>query len=495
MTKALYARVSLDEQAIRGFSIEEQIEQCMDKAGTRDMLKYVDEGWTGEIIERPEMNKLREDAKNGLITEIYMYDPDRMARNLMGQLILDDEFKKLGIPVHFVNGEYANTPEGQMFFQMRGAISQFEKAKIKQRTMGGKKRKAMKGLVVKNDKIYGYTFNRDKKKYELHPEHSQVVKQIFDWYTSGKFKGVNSLAHHLTEIGIPTARGNKTWHRQVVKQILTQEAYAGTFYQNKWDTEGHYVKKQAGEKVTHKLRPKEEWFPVEVPQIVDKEQFEHAQIMLGEAKRRSSGFSRHNYLLSGLVRCGRCGGTMNGRKANSHGKPFFIYQCRKSYAGAKEKGCGKQISENKLNNAVWDYIKDLFDNPDKIKEYNETKENKQYILKELERIEKEIEKNKKGRKRLISLAALDEDGELDLTEIKDQIKTFQNKEKELQEYYKQIQEELKADENINENLLEKAIEEYLRVGEFTFEEKQHILKMCVKEVIVTEEGEAHIYLF
>lgn len=493
--RALYARVSLDEQAIKGYSIEEQIEQCISKAGTRDILKYVDEGWTGEIIERPSMDQLRDDARNGVVTEIYMYDPDRMARNLMGQLILDDEFKKLGIPLHFVNGEYANTPEGQMFFQMRGAISQFEKAKIKQRTMGGKKRKAIKGLIVKNDKIYGYKFNQEKKVYEINEDQAQVVKNIFDWYVSGKFKGVNSLALHLTEIGVPTARGNKVWHRQVVKQILTQEAYSGTFYQNKWDTEGNYVKKQAKQKAEVKLRPREEWLPVKVPQIVSEEQFEHAQILLGQAKRRSSGFAKHDYLLSGLVRCGRCGSTMTGKKVNSHGKPFFIYNCRKNYAGAKDKGCGKQISENKLNDIVWKYIKNIFDDPAQIKEYTEAKEDRAYVTNEIARVEKEIEKNKKGRKRLITLAALDEDEELDLQDIKLEIKALQEKEKELTNYYNQLQEELEADDGLNENILEKAIEEYVQKGAITFEDKQDLIKQCVKEVVVTPEGDAHIYLF
>lgn len=495
MAKAIYARVSLDEQAIKGFSIEEQIEQCIAKAGTRDVLKYIDEGWTGEIIERPSMERLREDSRNGIVTEIYMYDPDRMARNLMGQLVLDDEFKKLNIPIYFVNGEYANTPEGQMFFQMRGAISQFEKAKIKQRTMGGKRRKAMKGLVVKNDHIYGYKFNRDKNKYEIDEKEASVVKNIFDWYTSGKFQGVNSLALHLTEIGIPTARGKKIWHRQVVKQLLTQEAYTGTFYQNKWDTEGHYVLKQAGKKVEYKMRPREEWFPVNVPQIISEEQFEHTQALLDQAKRRHVGYAKHNYMLSGLVRCGRCGCTMNGRKVKSHGQPYYVYFCRKSCAGAKDKGCNKQISENKLNNAVWGYLRELFDDPTKLNNYHESKEAKTYLINEIERVEKEIEKSKKGRKRLITLAALDEDEELDLQDIKVEIRELQNKEKELTDYYNQLQVELKADDEVNEKMLEEALKNYLAKDNFTFEDKQEIINQCVKEVVVSPEGDALIYLF
>lgn len=72
---AIYVRVSTEEQAIKGSSIDSQIEACIKNAGTKDVLKYVDEGFSGELLERLDYNRLREDASKGLISQAICYDP------------------------------------------------------------------------------------------------------------------------------------------------------------------------------------------------------------------------------------------------------------------------------------------------------------------------------------------------------------------------------------------------------------------------------------
>ncbi|MBJ3765987.1 recombinase family protein [Bacillus subtilis] len=65
---------------MKGSSIDSQIEVCIKKAGTKDVLKYADEGFSGELLERPALNRLREDASKGLIGQVICYDPDRLSR-------------------------------------------------------------------------------------------------------------------------------------------------------------------------------------------------------------------------------------------------------------------------------------------------------------------------------------------------------------------------------------------------------------------------------
>src|SRR5699024_5665957 len=155
---AIYVRVSTEEQSVKGYSVRSQIEECMLKAGTTDVLKYVDDGFSGELLARPELDRLREDMNEGLITKLVCYDPDRLSRKLLNQLLIDDEIRKNKVELVFVNGDYANTPEGQLFFSMRGAISEFEKAKIKERTSSGRRRKAQEGYVVKDSGLFGYDY-------------------------------------------------------------------------------------------------------------------------------------------------------------------------------------------------------------------------------------------------------------------------------------------------------------------------------------------------
>jgi site-specific DNA recombinase len=494
---AIYVRVSTEEQ-LKGYSIEGQIEDCIKKAGTSKVLIYKDEGITGEIINRPGLMRLQDDIEKGLIQKVICYDPDRLSRKLYVQLMITQQFQKHNVELVFVNSEYKDTPEGMLYFQIRGAFSEFDKAKIKHNTMTGRVRKAKKGLVVKNSKLYGYNYNKDKNMYELNEFESKIVKMIFDHFTNpdSPFKGINGIAVHLTDIGIPTKRGAKQWHRQVVRQILLNEAYTGTYYQNKFNTEGNYVARQAGEKTEVRIRPEEEWLVTKIPPIITQEQYDYAQELLKQSRRRHTKESFHKYLLSGLVRCGQCGATMTGRRRLSHGKDFFIYTGRKNYAG-NTSTCRREMSENKLNNIVWTHLIELFNNPDKLNEFSEETEQTNYLQLEIEMLEKEIEKTKKGQKRLITLVSLSEE-DLNLDEIKDQIRDLQHKENELTKQYTLLTEQIK--ENVetkpNEDVFAKAAEVYLqKKADFSFEDKQKLIQMMVKQVLVYDKDTVEIQLF
>ncbi len=497
---AIYARVSTEEQ-LKGYSIEGQIEDCINLAGTDNVLRYVDDGYTGEILNRPNLSKMLEDVEKGLIETLICYDPDRLSRKLLNQLLITEKLDRYQVKLLFVKSDYKNDPEGNLYFQVRGAFSEFDKAKIKHNTMTGRYRKAKRGKVVKNNGFYGYHYDKEKETYTVNEEEAKIVRMIFDYYTnpSTAFRGINGIAVHLSEMGIPTKKGKKVWHRQVVRQMLMNESYTGVYYQNKYDTVGDYVKKQAGEKIAYgKLRPKEEWVVTEIPPIISREQFDYAQALLCEAKRRNSSIERHDYLLSGLVRCGRCGETMNGRKTKSHGKDFYIYQCKKNYAGAKSKGCGRQMSENKLNRFVWSEMADLLDNPEKIRKQTIV-QNKSFIYEEIEQLKKQIEKTKNGRDRLLNLVTMSEDEEdIGLKEIKEKLKELKVKEVSLREKLEALQHELDEEENKKSvYALEEAIKYYLNVKESNLDinKKQRILRMMIQEVEVIDSETVHIHTF
>jgi site-specific DNA recombinase len=493
--KAIYVRVSTEEQATKGYSIHGQIESCIKKAGTSDVLQYVDEGWTGEIMERPGLTKLREDVQKGIIEELICYDPDRLSRKLMNQLILDDEFKRQGVRIVFVNGEYAETSEGHLFFSMRGAFSEFEKAKIKERTSGGRRSKAKNGKVVKNSKLYGYDFDKEKSLYVINEEEAKVVKMIFDYYTDPKygFKGMNGIAQHLTELDIPRKRGGRVWHRNVIRQILTNQSYTGTYIQNRWNTEGGYVAKQRGEKFVQKIRDEDEWIIMNIPAIVDEVQFKRAQDLMKQGRRRYSGQSVHDYLLSGLVRCGQCGRTMTGRKTMSHGKPFYIYICKKNNPGY-HKDCSRQMSENKLNKVVWDNVYNIIKNPNLVEAMDESSGN-DHLVKELDMINTELEKNKKGRQRLVKLVSLSED--IDTSDIIEELGEMQERFTKLSEKKQEIEIELNTEPSVDRSNVESISRRYNNIVEtqLTREDNKELIRSLVKEVIVVDKDTVRINLF
>lgn len=269
---AIYARVSTEEQAKHGFGIPAQIRECQDCIGETEVLVFADEGVSGETLERPALGELRRRIRADEIEQVYCLDPDRLSRKLLHQLLLTEEWERQGVSLNFVNGDYAKTPEGNLFYALRGAISEFEKAKITERMCRGRREKARQGKVLRDFKIYGYDFDEKDEQLVINPTEATIVKQIYTWILTPPpgITGISAIARALTAAGVPTKRGAKTWHRQVVRQILSNRTYIGEFYQNKWDTSNNRVR----------LRPFEEWILIPCPAIIELDTFSKAQQVL-----------------------------------------------------------------------------------------------------------------------------------------------------------------------------------------------------------------------
>lgn len=492
----IYARVSTEEQAKSGFGLESQIRECRKKAGSSKCKEYIDEGISGEFLDRPALSRLRQDVRDGHITKIICLDPDRLSRKLMNQLLITEEFDRRGAELVFVSGEYARTPEGQLFYSMRGAIAEFEKAKINERMSRGRKEKARQGKVLRDFQIYGYNYDKKSEQMVVNEEEAAVVRLIFDLFTKpGKVQGINGIALYLTKEGIPTKKEKGVWHRQVVRQILMNETYIGQFYQNRWNTEGMLGNKHKDpdERARMKERPREEWIHIPCPSIIHTEQFEYAQKLLQDSRRRWTKKSSNKYLLSGLLRCANCGNTLTGRRAKNWGKYVYEYSDIKSTAGAKVKGCGRKVKVEELDHEVWETIRTWLRNPDEVAAAIEADsgecEDILFEQVEMARLEKEIEKIKAGRKRLLSLFAVDVDiGE---EEIREEMRALKNKEERMTKQLKELKlrfEEVK-EVRFSQDLLSEAAAYYLtrRHDELTFEDKQRLIRQLVHEIIVYED--------
>lgn len=276
---AIYARVSTEEQAKHGFSIPAQIRECQDRIGTIPALVFADEGVSGETLQRPALEDLRQRIRNSQVRSVYCLDPDRLSRKLLHQLLLTEEWERQGVYLYFVNGEYSKTPEGNLFYALRGAISEFEKAKITERMCRGRLEKARQGRVLRDFQIYGYDFDPKEEQLIVNSEEGAIVRQIYAWFLAppSGMRGISGIARTLTEASVPTKRGASRWHRQVVRQILGNRTYIGEFYQNKWDTSNNRVR----------LRPQGEWIFIPCPPIIEPRTFAEVQKVLSTLSVKS----------------------------------------------------------------------------------------------------------------------------------------------------------------------------------------------------------------
>lgn len=93
---ATYARVSTSNQE-KQETIKNQMAAFYDYAAKNDckiVREYKDDGWSGSILERPDLDRLREDAKRGIFEAVLILDLDRLSRNYIHQGIIMEELEK-----------------------------------------------------------------------------------------------------------------------------------------------------------------------------------------------------------------------------------------------------------------------------------------------------------------------------------------------------------------------------------------------------------------
>jgi len=120
----------------------------------RDKDAFIDDGYSGAELDRPALNRLRQAAKEGRIDIVLCYDPDRISRKLYHQMILAEEFEKQGIKLEFFTQDMGTSPEDRMFFNMRGLVAEYEREKIRERTMRGNREKARQGSQCRSRTLW-----------------------------------------------------------------------------------------------------------------------------------------------------------------------------------------------------------------------------------------------------------------------------------------------------------------------------------------------------
>ena len=114
---------------------------------TDETLHFIDDRVTGATLERPALDRLRELVRCRAIDVVLVFSSDRLTREMLHLMLLADECDRHQVQLRFVRENYDATPEGKMLMQMRGAVNQFERLKIKERTTRGRRQKARDGFV------------------------------------------------------------------------------------------------------------------------------------------------------------------------------------------------------------------------------------------------------------------------------------------------------------------------------------------------------------
>ncbi len=357
MNAAIYVRVSTEHQAEKGYSIDTQLEACRKCAreqGANHIEEFIDDGYSAEFIERPQLTTLREAVKSKNFDLVVFYDPDRMARNLLHQLIIAEEIDKSGAELKFVVVNYDQSPDGKFMFGIRGLLAQLEKEKIRERTMRGKRGKAAKGMVIRDAKPFGYTFDAENSTYVINKKEAEIVQLIFDFIVKQKM-GTARICKELNARGISSPRAKNAWIVSSIHRILTNTIYKGRINSMKYRYEKIGLNKRK-----RTLRPEAEWIPIYVPAIIDKVTWQAAQKQLQENTAVAKRNLNRDYFLNGFVTCAKGGRAMI--ISHSGCKKLISYYaclCQKSssYVYSGQEPCtARQIPTKPLDEYVFNYL-------------------------------------------------------------------------------------------------------------------------------------------
>ena len=379
---ALYARVSGEQQRDSN-TIASQTEALVayaERHGYRvapDMI-IEDDGYSGAVLERPGLERVRDFAAEGRIDTVVVHAPDRLSRRYAYQVLVIEELARQGVETVFVNAPSMETPEDHLLVQFQGMIAEYERAQILERSRRGKRHRAQRGEVtVLGGAPYGYRYHKKTPDsdafYEIVEPQASVVRDVYRHYT-GDHMSIAAITRGLNERAVPTSTGRSRWERSTVWGILCNPAYKGKACFGK-------TRQMPRKCVTRPLRlrggvasattgghekPREEWIEIPVPAIVSEETFALAEERLEKNKVHSPRRTKTPSVVQGLVSCGKCGYALSRSSAQTSARKISYYRCLGSDSWRHLGGplCdSRPVRQDMLDDVVWSEVVRLLQDP------------------------------------------------------------------------------------------------------------------------------------
>lgn len=430
-----YLRVSTEAQTEKyGLDMQKQkiIEYC-DKNGISIDKWYIDGGYSGSKLERPEMQRLLADSERGEIGKIFVYKLDRLSRDTVDTLnLLNKTFPKYGVKLVSMTEEIrTENPMDEVMTTMNAAMNQYERKIIRMRMTAGMKERVKKGLWMGGGRVpWGYYYDRNDGILHPQPDQAEMVRKAYDLYLEGY--SCDTISKMLGFKG-----------ERIVIQILKRKSNIGLI-----EYKG------------------EEYHGLHEP-IVDEKTFYQVQEMM--KKRHTNSHVSNGFMLSGLCWCGVCGAKMRYQKwTNKYHKIICYSQQKTKEYMIKDPNCDN--SKPKAYE-IEERVEECF------KKFAVRLEKGAYEENQSGAIERSIKKSNAKIKKYYSIYV--ENGSDNLLELI----------QEEEERVKDLNKQLKSEKEKERRKSGEALEEIKRVSDLwdglTDQEKNSALKKCIERIVIT----------
>lgn len=284
----LYIRVSTQEQAKEGYSIDEQKERLTKYADAHGWIiyrVYSDPGFSGAKLERPGLKEMLDDVVSGKLDKIVVYKLDRLSRSqkdtlyLIEDVFLENEVDFVSMTENFDTA----TPFGRAIIGILSVFAQLEREQIKERMSLGREGRAKSGLFHGSNQVpIGYRYNDGV--LSVDPYEARIVRRIFEEYTDGR--SIYSIVADLKADGLTSSYGMIS--RPTVQYMLRNPVYTGVIRHNDKIYNGQHEA------------------------IITDDLWSRASARVESMRNCPNGynFNKHTSILTGLCYCASCGRKM-----------------------------------------------------------------------------------------------------------------------------------------------------------------------------------------
>ena len=362
---AIYLRVSTPRQAEKELSITDQRNQAKaycERKGWQVVASYEDAGLSGTDENRPQLQKLMDDAArpDKPFDVVIVHSFSRFFRDAYQFEFYRRKLAKHDVNLASISQETGDDPMGDMVRQVLNVFDEYQSKENAKHVRRAMIENAKQGFWNGGPPPYGYRTivaetrgTTEKKVLEIESAEATIIRLVFE--LCAKNHGVRSIAAELNKRGWRNRNG-RNFTSTRVHEFLTQTAYAGRFYFNRRDSK------------TKKPRDPSEWIEIQTPIIIEPYTFDRIQRKL-EARRPTNTPPRivnGPTLLTGIVKCGTCGGGMTLRTGK--GGRYRYYVCNRSATEGKTACPGRSIRMDKLDKLVIEQLESRILLPDRLEE-------------------------------------------------------------------------------------------------------------------------------
>jgi DNA invertase Pin-like site-specific DNA recombinase len=327
--------------------------------------RYDDNGFTGSNTNRPSLQKLINDIKEGKVNMVVVYKLDRLSRSLVDFVQLLKFFEEHNVAFASITQPIdTSTSTGKLMLHILSSFAEFERELISERTRDKMGAARKRGQWLGGRPPLGYDIAKDKKELVVNQEDAKLIREIFALYLKGN--SLLKVAQIINEKGyrtkLATSKTGKTFGgikfgithiRSMITNVLYlgKVCYAGQIYDGQQEA------------------------------IIDEETFKKAQEVLKDSRieRRTTKNADCTGLLSHLLHCKTCGHFMFHTYTLKHKThKYRYYVCSNAQKRGYNSCPTKSVNAQAIEDAAVDCLKKIF--ADNRKKYAQFKQESEAIL-------------------------------------------------------------------------------------------------------------------